>query len=294
MTIQRRNQAALFLYLYGLLASISFFLPLFFNPDVCSKNEVVLCLTAAAVYMLIWPFIPALPVFLILKKKYSLKAGAVVGTICLILNFLLMFQFYPEPLPQLTAVGRHSSFDDLRKASEILHDDSEPCTETCPYYVEVNRRGKLGSLRIPSLERDSLVSENGVRIPVNGRAYPGIFTVTYSPKTRLPLDIQPYDPDCGENVVRWGATIPEILKPRNNQPAVYVDKLERPFQFMKIRITKNGAVFREENYSSGGYVMSITGNERGIYTAQLFAVDVGFGAERMYAISNQAVLDLSS
>ena len=218
MTIQRRNQAALFLYLYGLLASISFFLPLFFNPDVCSKNEVVLCLTAAAVYMLIWPFIPALPVFLILKKKYSLKPGAVAGIICLILNFLLMFQFYPEPLPQLTAVGRHSPFDDLRKASEILHDDSEPCTETCPYYVEVNRRGKLGSLRIPSLERDSLVSENGVRIPVNGRAYPGIFTVTYSQKTRLPpTDTQ----DTGTSSSR-GASLSFAILLRATLPSPFV------------------------------------------------------------------------
>ena len=40
--------------------------------------------------------------------------------------------------------------------------------------------------------RYALITESGAQIPFQ-RALPGLYTVTYSPKTGMPVSVEPYD-----------------------------------------------------------------------------------------------------
>ncbi len=289
----RRNGAVPIGSMLLIISGLAFWMPLYFNPDLFDHKAVAYCLIISAVYMLIWPMNPALIMVLTLRKKISRKVHAVLAAVFLVIGYLTVFQFYPAPVPQLTIVGSQGPFNDLRNASEILHDRSEPCTETGIHTVKLNRIVKLGSTRLNQLERRSLCSETGVRIPVPVRCNAGIYTVTYSPQTRLPLEIKPYDPDCGENVLEWGMLIPEILKPRHNQPCVYITQLDRAFPLMKLQIRQDGKVYSEKTFrdtdTGADRYLELPWDATGTFEAQLFAVQTGPGNDRLYPISNTAV-----
>ncbi|MBP0970518.1 MAG: hypothetical protein J5753_00625 [Oscillospiraceae bacterium] len=288
----RRNGADPIGYLLLLLSGLAFSLPLFFDPDLFDHKAVAYCLIISAVYMLIWPLIPTLIMVMLIRKKIRRGLCAVLAAALLVIGYTVVFLCYPSPVPQLTVVGSQGPFNDLRNASEILHDSSEPCTETGIHTVERNRIVDFGGVKLNQLERRSLSSDTGVRIPVPMQYNSGIYTVTYSPKTSLPLEIIPYDADCGENVIEWGMLMPEFMKPRHNQVCVFTRRLDRAFPLMRLQVFQGSQVYAEKTFrqpDTGVYpYLELPWDAKGIFEAQLFAVRTDYGKDRLYPISNRA------
>lgn len=236
------------------------------------------------------------------KRRFRpLWLRIVLGLVCGLIAALVGVTQYVSPLPQLTQLEAPSPLRDIRAAVQILHDDSEPVTvsgvfEHHTYRMRVST-GKNGGYF--NVDRYTLEDESGLEILTNHCAH-GIYTVTYSPVTRLAYTVSPYDPNCGENVLEWNLDsrqysdweqwkdkIPEMH-------GVTCVKLERPFPKLLLRITHGGEVTDEKYFDSDAERISLVhiGAEPGTYTAQLYAV-MRYGVEEtLIPISNAAVLTL--
>ena len=218
-----------------------------------------------------------------------------------VLSAGVVFSGYITPLPSLYAHGEDKAtpFTDIRKAAEILFDSSEPC-ESFGFYSCTTYNTFLTKASGIKSSSYVLSSADGEELVSSGEG-PGLYTVSYSPKTRLPYKIVTYDPNCGENVLVWKRVSDNIEDWTGKLPDIaYVqsEKLTHTFPRMMLRITKDGSTVKEEIYSedsaSVGAMPDTTAP--GIYRAQLYAVfydHMTLGTERLCPISNTAELEIS-
>lgn len=286
--MMRRNQSDAVGYLLLIVCFILYLLPLLIKVNVFSWRAVAGIMIASAFYYLLWMFL--LPLFILLteRKERPLKIRLICAGISLLFTSGMVFQSCPTVMPELYRDETPNPVTEIQKANLILNDDSEPVTEISQCWVKQFRNTSVFLF----LNRYALITESGAQIPFQ-RALPGLYTVTYSPKTGMPVSVEPYDPECGENVIAWGAVIPEIMEPRFNQSCVRVKKLDRPFPNMAMRIMKNGTVIQEARYYEGdaGFFLALPPNLEGTFEAQLFAVSNGPGGHRYAPISNKAILN---
>ncbi|MBR3446854.1 MAG: hypothetical protein IKH27_03525 [Oscillospiraceae bacterium] len=286
--MMRRNQSDAVGFLLLTVCFVLYLLPLLIKVDVFSWRAVAGIMIASAFYYLLWMFLPPLVILLSKRKDRSRKMRLIGAGVALLFTSGMVFRNCPTVMPMLYSVESVNPVRDIRKAISILNDDSEPVTEICQCRVRQFRNSSV----FPFLNRYALITESGAQIPVQ-RSLPGLYTVTYSPETGMPVSVEPYDPECGENVIAWGALIPEIMEPRFNQSCVRVKKLDRPFPNMAMRIMKNGTVIQEARYYEGdaGFFLALPPNLKGTFEAQLYSVTIGTGGDRYAPISNKAILN---
>ena len=286
--MMRRNRADAVGYLLLRLFLLLYFLPLLIRVDSFNREMTAFLMIANAVYFLIWMLLPPLVVLLTNRKSRSRRFRLLFAGFSLLLTANMVFHSFPTVIPQLYEAEKPNPVREIQKAIAIMNDNSEPVTETGYCRIMRFRQSNI----LPFVTRYALITENGALIPCSLKRA-GLYTVTYSPETGLPTEIHSYDPECGENVIAWGALIPSGLGLRNNQSCVRVKKLERPFPLMYLRVMKDGAVYEEKRYreDDSGFFISIPSDASGIFEAQLFSVTIGSCGDRYEPISNKAVLN---
>lgn len=297
------NKAALIFSLSGILCFTVSSVMSFFSIDVSDHKAVAgrLFFTGGlSLLTIIFTFISAIRYR---HKDRSFPVRLLISIVLTALIGILVFQVYISPLPQLCLNGLPNPVNDIRSAFDILNDDSEPKTVTGIFrqhtYTSIVTGGN-GEVAY-TIDRFTLEGEKGLEIITSG-ADSGIYSVTYSPETMLPYSIEPYDFNCGENVLEWTFDSSQLedwdAGYKNAPPIQGVEcvRLERPFPDMMLRITHNGTITSEKRFTDGDKDISLFQSERspGKYTAQLYAVleDIYYSNTKYIPISNAAVLTL--
>ncbi len=187
--MMRRNQFDAVGYLLLTVCFVLYLLPLLIKVDVFSWRAVAGIMIASAFYYLLWMFLPPLVILLSKRKDRSRKMRLIGAGVVLLFSSGMVFRNCPTVMPQLYSGESANPVRDIRKAISILNDDSEPVTEICQCRVRQFRNSSV----FPFLNRYALITESGAQIPVQ-RSLPGLYTVTYSPETGMPVSVEPYDP----------------------------------------------------------------------------------------------------
>lgn len=268
--------------------------------NVYQHSAAAFLLIATAVLTILTAVFAAAAVFCGLRGKRIAVRLAAAGLTLAAAGCVLFFG-YVTPLPNL-AGGRSDPVRDLRTAAEILLDDSAPVTETGFFAMQTytirfrSSQREFSSLRT---KRFALKGESGIEIPSPYREN-GIYTVQYSPVTRLPYSIKPYDVNCGENVLQWQSyheLYGDVLLGSTQLGYVWCKQLSRPFPRMLLRISRNGTTIAEQYFDADAEKISfsLTDSRAGTYSAQLFAVIIGPQSVpgQQCPISNIAVYEIS-
>lgn len=253
--------------------------------------------------------------FLGVRSKHRKSAFPLWKDLMIWLILVALYWFsYVTPLPSLYAnSGDPGSTlpNDIRTAYHMMTSKNND-TVTVWGFCTPHSYG----LRF-ELERDSgwikkfwtLELENGLRIPVNGVHSAGIYTITYRKEDYLPISVEPYDPNCGENVL-IGCTLREYYHvdempddeemteqerrfmetfPFSDVYVVFTEKLEHPFPVTELRITQKGEIIKRQRLEEGedSFFTDVTRSVGSDYfSAQIYAIYMVRGYEYAIPISN--------
>lgn len=297
LTKKEQIRTAVFLIL-TLICGIGIVLNPLTDLDVYNRKIIAFRLILSAVLNVLFGIFITFTFYYLFRGIRSRKLRLAVVAFILVVTETLYFSQYITPLqPVYTSSDPHPNpVLDIQKAFEILNEDEEP-VEVFGFFSCIPYHTFLTNMKSNTLKetRYTLRSEDGTEIISSGEST-GIYTVTYAPKTHLPYEIIPYDPECGENELTWeyfSDQAEEWASEFPDLPYVRSVKLTRTFPRMLLRITKDNSIIKEQYYEKDCTDISLAlgSLESGIYTAQLFAVfndSAAFGIERFCPISNTA------
>ncbi len=268
--------------------------------DLFNRNSIAAALLASAALTVMGGIFAALSGWFYLREHSSRGRRALRAGFTLLIAEGLLVLSYVSPVPQLTwRRGEYCTpVRDVQLAFAVLHDESQPLTHTGlfaekVYQVRYDRRHSM------TYRHFALRAENGTEI-LSPSMRTGIYTVTYSLVTGLPVSIVPYDPDCGENTLVWHHLSDQVsdgwIEGIPDFAYVTCETLERPFPRMLLRLTKGGETVAEKEFTgdSEPIRLMLTDTAPGSCTAQLFAVyqnAMTGGQYRTFPISNAAVTE---
>lgn len=266
--------------------------------DVFDRKHIVSILILSGTAGILCGIFLTAALYILLLQIRARSLRMIAAAALLVLSETLVFFSYLTPVPPLYTQSdpRPNPVRDFQKAAAILTDHDEPvgicgffnCNHYQNYFLDI-----LEELR------HSLRGENGLEILSNGENT-GIYTVIYSPKTRLPYEITPYDPNCGENILTWQypSDQPEASSTEPADfPHIRSEKLSHTFPRMLLQITRDGDIVKEAYYDQDCTEMNLMPDtlEQGNYTALLYAVckdTLNYKTEYLCPISNTAILTI--
>ena len=272
----------------------------FSQVDIYSRDAVAKALIACAALTVLCGIFAALSAWFYLREHSSRGRRALRAGCTLLLSETLLVLSYSSPLPQLS--GRRGQpctpVRDVQLAFEVLRDDSQPVTLTGLFSEKVYRL-RLDRGHSMTLRHYALCAENGAEI-ISPPMQMGIYTVTYSPATGLPVSIVPYDPDCGENTIVWLHLSDQVsdgwIEGIPDFAYVTCTSLDRPFPRMLLRISNGSETVAEKEFTGDAkpIQLMLTDTSPGSYSAQLFAVyqNVMTGGQyRIFPVSNAVTVE---
>lgn len=272
----------------------------FSQVDLYSRNAVAKALIACAALTVLCGIFAALSAWFYLREHSSRGRRALRAVCTLLIAETLLVLSYSSPVPQLS--GRRGQpctpVRDVQLALEVLHDDSQPVTLTGLFSEKVYRL-RFAPRHSMTSRHYALCAENGDEI-ISPASRIGIYTVTYSPATGLPVSIVPYDPNCGENTIVWRHLSDQVsdgwIEGIPDFAYVTYTALGRPFPRMLLRISNGSETVAEKEFTddSKPIQLMLTDTSPGSYSAQLFAVyqnAMTGGQYRVFPVSNAVTVE---